>query len=70
MISSYDKILLEFIEILMKFSIDKIFVGNFLSVNEFINNKNTDGFTNEKKCAKQIVHFIPSVFLLGILQYK
>jgi hypothetical protein len=54
----------------MKFSIDKIFVGNFLSVNEFINNKNTDGFTNEKKCAKQIVHFIPSVFLLGILQYK
>ena len=54
MISSYDRILLEFLEILMKFSIHKILVGNFLSVDEFINNKNTDGFTDGKNMQKKL----------------
>jgi hypothetical protein len=53
-ISSYDRILLEFLEILMKFSIDKIFVGNFLSVNEFIDNKNTNGFTDGKNVQNKL----------------
>ena len=38
----------------MKFSIHKILVGNFLSVDEFINNKNTDGFTDGKNVQKKL----------------
>jgi hypothetical protein len=36
----------------MKFSIHTILVGNFLSVDEFIDNKNTDGFTDGKNVQK------------------
>jgi hypothetical protein len=54
----------------MKFSIHTILVGNFLSVDEFIDNKNTDGFTDGKNVQKKIVHFNPSVFSLGIVRYK